>query len=79
MKGVLHVHRAFSDGEESFERILRMLRLAGMDFVAVSDHAEVFDDIRMQDYVALCESLLSDDFIVMSMRPNEPVGRSESL
>lgn len=57
MKGVLHVHSTFSDGEESLERVVTAVQTAGVDFIAVSDHAEVFDDLRMQNYVALCESL----------------------
>ena len=66
LKGILHVHSVYSDGEESLERVAELLQNSGMDFVAVSDHAEVFDDARMQQYVALCESLSSDKFLVIS-------------
>jgi len=65
MRGVLHLHTIFSDGEEPLERIVETFRDAGMSFVAVSDHAEVFDDARMQQYVGLCESLSSTDFLVI--------------
>jgi hypothetical protein len=65
MRGALHVHSTFSDGEESLERVVQTLRNAGMDFVAVSDHAEVFNDQRMQEYVALCEALSSPRFLVI--------------
>ena len=47
-KGVLHVHTRFSDGDESLERVIEVIRAAGMRFAAVSDHAEVFDERRME-------------------------------
>jgi predicted metal-dependent phosphoesterase TrpH len=65
MKGVLHVHSIFSDGEEPLERLVETFKQAGMNFAAVSDHAEVFDEQRMKDYVALCESLSSHAFLVI--------------
>ena len=65
MRGVLHVHSQFSDGEESLERIVQTFRDAGMAFIAVSDHAEVFDEQRMQEYVAICDSLSNNNFLVI--------------
>ena len=65
MRGVLHVHSTFSDGDEPLERIVQTFRDDGMDFIAVSDHAEVFDEVRMQNYVALCASLSNADFLVI--------------
>jgi PHP domain len=64
-KGAFHVHTVFSDGEESLERIVEVFKTAGMDFIAVSDHAEVFDENRMHEYVALCESLSDCKFLVI--------------
>lgn len=65
LRGVLHVHSVFSDGEESLERLVGMFKRSRMDFVAVSDHAEVFDESLMRQYVQLCESLSSDKFVVI--------------
>jgi hypothetical protein len=65
MRGVLHVHSIFSDGEESLERVVQTFRDSGVSFAAVSDHAEVFDEERMQEYVALCASLSDDHFLVI--------------
>ncbi len=65
MRGVLHVHSTFSDGEEPLERLVKTFIDAGMNFVAMSDHAEVFDEERMQEYVALCDSLSSTRFLVI--------------
>jgi hypothetical protein len=65
MRGVLHVHSTFSDGDESLERVVETFKDGGMDFIAVSDHAEVFDEGRMREYVALCASLSSAEFLVI--------------
>src|SRR5207247_8272958 len=64
-KGVLHIHSVFSDGEEPLERLVETFKLAAMNFAAVSDHAEVFDEGRMDEYVRLCESLSSRAFLVI--------------
>jgi hypothetical protein len=64
-KGAFHVHSVFSDGEESLERIAEVFRAAGMDFIAVSDHAEVFDDKRMLEYVERCHALSDSQFLVV--------------
>jgi histidinol phosphatase-like PHP family hydrolase len=64
-RGVLHVHSLFSDGEESLERLIEIFRQMGLSFAAVSDHAEVFDEARMEEYVRLCESLSDDRFLVI--------------
>src|SRR5262249_30526450 len=36
-----------------------------MRFTAVSDHAEVFDDRRMEEYVRACEALSDSSFLVI--------------
>jgi len=64
-KGVLHVHSRFSDGDESLEQLVDVFRMSGMRFAAVSDHAEVFDERRMEEYVHLCEALSDGSFIVI--------------
>ena len=65
MRGVLHIHSLFSDGDESLDRIAQSFKDAGVDFIAVSDHAEVFDEERMRRYVALCECLSDAQFLVI--------------
>jgi histidinol phosphatase-like PHP family hydrolase len=65
LKGVFHIHSVFSDGEESLERLVEQLRLAGMSFAAVSDHAEVFDERRMEEYVLLCNALSTESFVII--------------
>ena len=64
-QGVLHLHSVFSDGEESLEGLADAFRRSGMDFMAVSDHAEVFDEERMGAYVQACARLSTADFMVI--------------
>jgi predicted metal-dependent phosphoesterase TrpH len=63
MKGVLHIHSRFSDGEETLDRLASVLQTNGIRFAAVSDHAEAFDDRKMEEYVRLCENLSTASFI----------------
>jgi predicted metal-dependent phosphoesterase TrpH len=65
LKGVLHVHSVFSDGDESLDRLVENFQLAGMSFAAVSDHAEVFDDRRVAEYLHTCEALSTPSFVVI--------------
>ena len=64
-KGVLHVHSVYSDGDETLDRLIEIFRQSGMAFAAVSDHAEVFDDIRMHRYVEHCQTLSRRNFMVI--------------
>jgi hypothetical protein len=65
MRGVLHIHSMFSDGEAPLDRVVQTFEAAGVEFMAVSDHAEVFSDDRMERYVALCEALSSASLLVI--------------
>jgi histidinol phosphatase-like PHP family hydrolase len=65
MKGILHIHSVFSDGEESLDRLVQLFKASEMRFVAVSDHAEVFNEDRMKEYVSLCASLSDSRFLVI--------------
>src|SRR5207249_5280472 len=56
-RGVFHVHSVFSDGEESLERLVEIFRQSGMSFAAVSDHAEVFGEGRMEKMFGFSDSL----------------------
>jgi predicted metal-dependent phosphoesterase TrpH len=50
--GAIHVHTAYSrDGHDSVTRLADTARRAGVQFVAVSDHAE---DVDADRYAALC-------------------------
>ena len=65
LRGILHIHSTFSDGEETLERLAENLKGLGLQFMAVSDHAEVFDSDRMARYVQLCAALSTPKFLVI--------------
>jgi hypothetical protein len=60
MKGVLHVHSTYSDGEFTVPELREIFLADGCRFVCISDHAEYFDAARLQRYFDECKSL-SDD------------------
>jgi PHP domain-containing protein len=57
MIGVVHVHSAFShDGHDAIERVRETAIARGVQFVAMSDHAEDFDAERFDALVAQCHA-----------------------
>jgi predicted metal-dependent phosphoesterase TrpH len=57
MKGAVHVHSTFSDGELSLAEIRDKFRKVGCCFVALSDHSDAFDPDKLQLYVETCQAL----------------------
>lgn len=59
--GVVHIHSAYShDGHDSLERIRDWAAAAGVRFVAMTDHAEDFDQARFREYQQACAGLSTD-------------------
>jgi len=59
LKGALHVHSTYSDGEFTLRELRDVLLSEGCAFVCMTDHAEYFNEESIRRYVAECE-LLSD-------------------
>lgn len=57
MKGVLHVHSTWSDGEFTLPELRDLFLAAGCRFACVSDHADAFDAVKRDAYVRECETL----------------------
>lgn len=62
LKGALHLHTTYSDGEFTLAELREVLRAAGCDFALMTDHAEDFDAAKVKDYVAECAALSDDKF-----------------
>lgn len=62
LKGAIHTHSTFSDGEFTLAELREIFTSAGCSFVAITDHADSFEPEKLEDYVAECASLSDDHF-----------------
>jgi hypothetical protein len=60
LKGALHIHSTYSDGEFTLGEVREIFLFAGCSFACMTDHAESFDADTLKAYVSECH-LLSDD------------------
>ncbi len=60
LKGAMHVHSTYSDGEFSLPELRHLFLAENCSFVCMTDHAESFDAASLQSYLRECE-LVSDD------------------
>ena len=57
IKGVLHVHSTYSDGEFSLAELKQLFLSEGCRFICMSDHANAMDEAKLAAYVAECREL----------------------
>jgi predicted metal-dependent phosphoesterase TrpH len=57
LKGVMHIHSTYSDGEFTLAELRDVFLAQECSFVCMTDHAEYFDEKSIKNYVAECESL----------------------
>ncbi len=62
MKGALHVHTTFSDGEFSLGELRLVYAALGYRFACLADHAEYFDERTLIRYRAEADSLSDESF-----------------
>jgi hypothetical protein len=62
IKGVLHIHSTYSDGEFTLQELRDIFRAENCSFVCMTDHAEYFDEDSIRRYIAECESLSDEKF-----------------
>lgn len=62
LRTALHVHSTWSDGEFTLPELREVLGAAGIQCVAMSDHADTFDAGKAAAYRAECGSLSDDTF-----------------
>jgi hypothetical protein len=65
LKGALHVHSTYSDGERTLADLRRLFIAEGCTFVCLSDHADAFDPALVQKYVVECASLSDERFLLV--------------
>lgn len=66
LKGALHVHSTYSDGDFSLSELRELFRKEGCDFVCMTDHAEHFEAEKLQAYQEECRALSTDSFMFVS-------------
>ena len=79
MKGVLHVHSTFSDGELSLPELRREYERRGYRFACLTDHAEHLDADAVAAYRAQCDELSDDRFRFVAGLEYECPGRMHIL
>jgi PHP domain len=57
LKGALHIHSTYSDGEFTLTELRQIFLADGCSFVCMTDHAEYFDEARLKAYAEECRSL----------------------
>jgi predicted metal-dependent phosphoesterase TrpH len=57
LKGVMHIHSTYSDGEFTLAELREVFLAQECSFVCMTDHAEYFDEKLIQQYRAECDSL----------------------
>jgi hypothetical protein len=62
LKGALHIHSTYSDGEFTLGELRDVYLADGCRFACVTDHADCFDDARLESYIQECAALSDDRF-----------------
>jgi len=62
LKGAMHVHSTYSDGEFMLEELRRTYLAEGCSFVCMSDHAEYFDADSVRTYAQALRDHSNEEF-----------------
>lgn len=62
LKGAIHIHSTYSDGEFTLRELREIFIHAGCAFACLTDHAEAFDAEKLQAYLRDCDWLSDDHF-----------------
>jgi hypothetical protein len=65
LKGALHAHSTYSDGEFTLAELRQTFLADGCSFLCMTDHAEYFDEHSIAHYIAECESLSDKSFLLV--------------
>lgn len=62
LKGALHAHSTYSDGEFTLPELRQIYLSEGCSFLCMTDHAEYFDQVAIERYVSECDALSDKTF-----------------
>lgn len=62
LKGAIHIHSTYSDGEFTLSELRTLFAAEGCSFVCMTDHAEWFDERSLAAYIHECAALSDDKF-----------------
>lgn len=65
LKGAIHTHSTYSDGEFTLEELREVLVAGGCKFLCVADHAEYFDAKELRKFVDHCTALSDQRFLIV--------------
>ena len=57
LKGAIHIHSTYSDGEFTLAELREIFLTEGCTFICMTDHAEYFDQDKLRAYQKECQSL----------------------
>src|SRR5262245_37533706 len=66
LRGAIHLHSTYSDGEMTLSEVREVYRAAGCSFVTMTDHAESFNTESLRRYTAECQELSGPDFVMIA-------------
>ena len=66
LKGAMHVHSTYSDGEFTLAELRRVYLDEGCAFVCMTDHAEYFDSDELRQYTDECQALSDEKLLFVA-------------
>ncbi len=66
LKGAMHVHSTYSDGEFTLAELRRIFLDEGCAFVCMTDHAEHFAPDQLSQYIDECQALSDEKFLFVA-------------
>jgi hypothetical protein len=66
LKGAMHVHSTYSDGEFTLAELRRVFLDHGCSFVCITDHAEYFDPDKLRQYQEELHALSDQDLFFVA-------------
>lgn len=66
LKGAMHSHSTYSDGEFTLAELREIFLAEGCSFLCMTDHAESFNQESIARYIAECQSLSDKDFCMVA-------------